>query len=104
MHKLRAHPAYLPEFSRVAVAEGHVVGTIMYFLSKVWVGDREIPVPSFGPLCADHRYKNHGIGAKLLEGTLPLVKAAGYRAVDVKQLTATVVCTAVAALVSYPVI
>ena len=78
VHKLRSHPAYLPEFSRVAVADGHVAGTIMYFLSKVQVGDREISVPSFGPLCADHRYKNHGIGAKLLEGTLPLVKAAGY--------------------------
>ena len=78
VHKLRSHPAYLPEFSRVAVADGHVVGTILYFLSKVQAGNREIPVPSFGPLCADHRYKNHGIGAKLLESTLPLVKAAGY--------------------------
>ena len=78
VHKLRSHTAYLPEFSRVAVADGHVVGTILYFLSKVQAGNREIPVPSFGPLCADHRYKNHGIGAKLLESTLPLVKAAGY--------------------------
>ena len=78
VHKLRAHPVYLPEFSRVAVADGHVVGTIMYFLAKVRAGDREIPVPSFSPLCTDHRYKNHGIGTMLLESTLPLVKAAGY--------------------------
>lgn len=78
VHKMRSHPDYLPEFSRIAVADGHVVGTIMYFKAKVLDGDREITVASFGPLCVDHAWKNHGIGSRLLEETLPLIKAAGY--------------------------
>ena len=78
VHKMRSHPDFLPELSRIAVAGGQVVGAIMYFKAKILDGDREITVASFGPLCADHAWKNHGIGARLLEETLPLVKAAGY--------------------------
>ncbi|MDO5434732.1 MAG: GNAT family N-acetyltransferase [Clostridia bacterium] len=78
VHKMRSHPDYLPEFSRVAEIDGQIAGTIMYFKAKIIAGDREITVPSFGPLCTDHKWKNHGIGSKLLEETLPLIKAAGY--------------------------
>lgn len=78
VHTLRTHPLFLEEFSRVAVVDGKIAGLIMYFMAKIVVDDREIPVPSFGPLCADHKYKNHGIGSKLLNETLPLLKAAGY--------------------------
>lgn len=78
VHNLRTHPSYLPEYSRIAVADGHVVGTIMYFMARIETGERTIPVPTFGPLCVDHRYKNHGIGSLLLQHTLPLLKAAGY--------------------------
>lgn len=78
VHTMRTSPLYLKEFSRVAVVDGHVAGTIMYFMAKIVAGDREINVPSFGPLCVEHKYKNHGIGSMLLEETLPLVKVAGY--------------------------
>ena len=75
---MRSHPDFLPEFSRIAVCGDKVVGLINYFKCKVLYEDREIIVPSFGPLCADHAHKNHGIGRRLLEETLPLLKAAGY--------------------------
>ena len=75
---MRAHPDFLPEFSRIAVCGDKVVGLINYFKCKILYEGREITVPSFGPLCADHAFKNHGIGRRLLEETLPLLKAAGY--------------------------
>lgn len=78
IHRMRKHPMYLKEFSRIAVVDGQVAGTIMYFLAKLVADGREISVPSFGPLCVDHKYKNHGIGSRLLQETLPLLKEAGY--------------------------
>lgn len=79
VHAMRTNPKYLPEFSRIAEVDGHVAGVIMYYKAVIILPDGErVTVPSFGPLCADHRYKNCGIGTALLEATLPLVKAAGY--------------------------
>ena len=78
VRKMRSHPDYLPEFSRIAVLDGKIAGAIYYFKCCVISEVREITVPSFGPLCADHAFKNHGIGKRLLEETLPLVRAAGY--------------------------
>lgn len=78
VHRMRNHPLFLKEFSRVAIADGHVVGVIMYFMAKIEADGRVIEVPSFGPLCADHKYKNHGVGGRLLKETLALVKDAGY--------------------------
>lgn len=78
MHQLRQHPDYLPQFSRVAVVDGHVAGVILYTKSRIVAEGEQQEVVTFGPLCADHRYKNCGIGRMLLEETIPLVKAAGY--------------------------
>ncbi|MCQ2457522.1 MAG: GNAT family N-acetyltransferase [Clostridia bacterium] len=75
---MRSHPDFLPEFSRVAVCGDRIVGLINYFKCKVLYEGKEITVPSFGPLCADHAYKNRGIGRRLITETLPLLKAAGY--------------------------
>ena len=75
---MRSHPDFLPEFSRVAVCGDKIAGVIMYFKCRVLRQGKEIIVPSFGPLCADHAFKNQGIGSRLLEETLPLVRAAGY--------------------------
>lgn len=78
VHKLRTHKDYLPELSRIAVEDGHVVGLIMYAKSWIICEDKTVEVVTFGPLCADHKAKNTGIGKMLLEETIPLVKAAGY--------------------------
>ena len=34
VHRLRSDKAYIPELSRVAVADGKIVGTIMYSAAK----------------------------------------------------------------------
>lgn len=78
VNKLRMHEDYLSECSRIAVVDGCIAGTIMYFKSVIHTEDADIIVASFGPLCVDHKYKNMGIGKKLLEETIPLVKEAGY--------------------------
>ncbi len=78
VHKLRDSEDYLPDYSRVAELNGQIVGVIMY--SKAWVrNDREeFEIASFGPLCVEPELHNMGIGRRLLEETLPLVKEAGY--------------------------
>ena len=81
VHKMRHHEDYLPEFSRIAVEDGCVVGVIMYAKSWIIYEDKTIEIVTFGPLCADHKAKNRGIGKRLLEETIPLVKAAGYPAI-----------------------
>lgn len=78
VHKLRTHKDYLPECSRVAVVDGKIAGTIMYFKCVIHGQKEDVIIASFGPLCVDHKYKNCGIGRKLLEATLPLVKEAGF--------------------------
>lgn len=78
VHKLRTHRDYLPELSRVALVDGKIAGTIMYFKCVIHGEQEDVTVASFGPLCVDHKYKNCGIGGKLLEATIPLVKAAGF--------------------------
>ena len=78
VHKLRTHKDYLPECSRVAVVDGKIAGTIMYFKCMIRGAKEDVTIASFGPLCVDHKYKNCGIGRKLLEATIPLAKAAGF--------------------------
>ena len=78
VHKLRTHKDYLPELSRVALVDGKIAGTIMYFKCVIHGEKEDVTIASFGPLCVDHKYKNCGIGRKLLEATLPLAKEAGF--------------------------
>ena len=78
VHRLRTHKDFLPECSRVALVDGEIAGVIMYFKCMIHGEEEDVEIASFGPLCVDHKYKNCGIGRKLLEETIPLVKAAGY--------------------------
>lgn len=78
VHKLRTHKDYLPECSRIALVDGKVAGTIMFFKAAICTEGGDIEIATFGPLCVDHRYKNSGVGRKLLEATIPLVKETGY--------------------------
>lgn len=79
IHLMRKNSAWLPELSRIAVVDGKIAGVIMYFKAKIIQPDgKEIQIASFGPLCVSHKYRNFGIGKKLMEETLPLVKNAGF--------------------------
>ncbi len=78
VHKLRTHKDYLPDCSRVAVVDGKIAGVIMYFKCVIRGKKEDVTIASFGPLCVDHKYKNCGIGGRLLKETIPLVKKAGF--------------------------
>lgn len=103
VHLLRSHEAYLPQFSRIAVKDGEVIGMIMY--TKAWVkadektggdhdgktgnddgADRSGALTSqtqhqlvtFGPLCVSPKWQGMGVGELLLQETMKLVADAGY--------------------------
>lgn len=78
VHKLRTHKDFLPECSRIALVDGKIAGVIMYFKCIIHGEEGDVTIASFGPLCVDHKYKNCGIGRRLLEETIPLVKEAGF--------------------------
>jgi ribosome small subunit-dependent GTPase A len=78
VHKLRDAEEYLPELSRVAELDGKIVGAIYYSKAKVVEGENEHEVLTFGPLAVEPTCFAQGIGARLLEETLKLAKAAGY--------------------------
>lgn len=78
VHKLRAAEEYLPELSRVAELDGKIVGAIFYAKAKVVDGETEHEVLTFGPLAVEPTCCNNGIGARLLEETFALAKAAGW--------------------------
>lgn len=79
--RLRSHPDYLPDLTRIAVYEGQIVGAIFYAKSKVITSDGEKPVITFGPLAVAPEYQKKGIGGLLLKETLSLAKNVGYDAV-----------------------
>lgn len=81
VHKLRNHKDYIPELSRVAEADGKIVGTIMYSKAYIINEEKKTEILTFGPLCIDPDYQNKGIGKKLLEVTMKLAKDSRYRAV-----------------------
>ncbi len=78
VHKLRNHPDYLSELSRIAVVEGEVAGAVFYSKSKVKSEDSEWDVLTFGPLCVRPDFQGRGIGEMLLKETMQLAKEAEY--------------------------
>lgn len=78
LHELRKTDLYLPEFSRVAVLDGKIVGGIWYTKSHLKLNGKKINLATFGPLCVHPDWQSLGIGEKLVQETLPLVKAAGF--------------------------
>lgn len=81
VRKVRKLNDYLSELSRVAVQDGKIVGLIMYSKAFIHYGDVIHNIVTFGPLCVDRSAQDSGVGAKLLESTIPLCKAAGYDAI-----------------------
>ncbi|ORX46848.1 acyl-CoA N-acyltransferase [Piromyces finnis] len=81
VHIMRKHEDFLPELSKIALVDGKVAGLIMYYKSYIQTNDKTLTIASFGPLCVDHKYKNMGIGSRLLNETIPLVKEAGFRGI-----------------------
>lgn len=81
VHLLRDSPDYLPEFSRVAEIDGHLVGAIYYSKAFVQTESGRLPVVTFGPLAVDPVFQGLGIGRKLFEESLSSLSSSGYPAI-----------------------
>ena len=78
VRKIRTSEDYLPEISRVAEADGKIVGAIYYTKAKVIDGEMVHHIITFGPLAIEPTLQNAGIGRLLLEETIKLAMEAGY--------------------------
>lgn len=81
VHVLRTDADYIPEISRIAEADGKVVGAILYSKARIEDNGNIHEVLTFGPLCVEPDYWKMGIGGELLEATMKLAKEKGYRAI-----------------------
>lgn len=82
VHKLRDHQDFIPELDFVAVAEGKLVGNIMYSRAKVIDRDGyEHPVLTFGPVSVLPERQKQGIGAALIEHSGRAALVLGYESI-----------------------
>ena len=81
-HILRTAPGFIPELDFVAIADGLIVGNIMYThaLVKLDAGG-VLPVILIGPLTVHPSYQRMGVGRALIQHTATLAKAKGYPAI-----------------------
>lgn len=81
-HALRESPVFLPELDFVAVAEGEIVGNIMFSRAFVERHDGGIHrVLNFGPLSVLPEHQNKGIGGALLRHSLKKAARLGHGSV-----------------------
>ena len=82
IHIMRTCPAFVPELDIVALADGRVIGNIVY-LKTIIKGDdgQDYGVLSLGPVSVLPKYQGKGVGGKLIAYTKNLARAMGYRAV-----------------------
>jgi predicted N-acetyltransferase YhbS len=81
VHKLRQDKDYLPELSRIAVKDGHVIGYIMYSKARVALGEDTHEIITFGPLCVEPEWQGCGVGELLLRETMKQAVSKGYKGI-----------------------
>lgn len=82
LHKLRTVDAYLPALDYVAIADGEIVGNIVYSKSKIVDKEKNAhDVITFGPISVLPSMQNKGIGTALIEHTVKKAKQMGYKAI-----------------------
>ena len=79
--KLRHAASFIPELDLVAVADGAVVGNIMYTRSRVVGAGGQWPTCTFGPISVAPAVQRRGVGTALITRTLDLARGMGFRAV-----------------------
>lgn len=81
-HMLRKHDDFIPELDFVLLADGAVIGNIMYTKAKLIDGDgREKAILTFGPLSVLPAYQRRGYGKRLVEHSFVKAAELGYNAV-----------------------
>ncbi len=82
IHKLRTHPAFIPELDYVIELDGKIIAAIMYSKSMIRDEDGfERTVLTMGPLCVHPNYQRKGYSKALLEFTFDKARELGYELV-----------------------
>ena len=79
VHKMRAHPDFLPELAFVLEKDGEIIGNIMY--TKAWLEDEtgaRKEILSFGPLCVAPKYQRQKLGKLLIDHSFAVAREMGY--------------------------
>ena len=79
VHRMRAHPDFIPELAFVLEADGEIIGSILY--TKAWLEDESgnrKEILSFGPLCVAPRYQRQKLGKLLIEHSFEVARQMGY--------------------------
>lgn len=79
IHIMREHKVFIPELDYVIIADGKIVGSVMYCKSKlVDEQGNEKDIVTMGPLCVLPEYQRKGYGKALLEYTFEAAKEMEY--------------------------
>ena len=81
VHKLREAPEYVPECSLVAETDGRIVGCVFTSKAAVTDGEKTHEVVTIGPVAVEPTLCYRGIGTKLMEAVIPLIKEAGFKGI-----------------------
>lgn len=82
LHQLRHSPAFIPELSILAEAEGQLVGHIAYARGSLTdPSGQELTAIGFGPISVACARQRQGIGGRLIRATLEMAADLGYPAV-----------------------
>jgi len=82
LHTMRACPAFIPELNIVALAEGKLVGNIVYAKSYIQSDDGQThKMLGLGPISVLPAYQGRGIGGRLIAHTRELARKMGFRAI-----------------------
>ena len=84
VHIMRDSADFIPELDVVALADGKIVGNIMYTHSAICIPNGErFPIITFGPISVLPEYQSRGIGGALIEKTKKMAKDLGYQAIAI---------------------
>jgi putative acetyltransferase len=79
VHRMRNHPDFIPELDFVALADGRIVGNIMYAKSYLLneLGERRDAL-TFGPVSVLPEYQRKGVGSALIRESVAKAREMGY--------------------------
>jgi len=81
-HVMRSHPDFIPELDFVMIADGMLIGNIMYTKARLIDDDnREKIILTFGPVSILPSCQRRGYGKRLIEHSFGAASELGYDAV-----------------------
>lgn len=80
--KLRKKEEFIEDFSMVCDVEGEIVGHILFYPVEI-IGEKIFQTISLAPMSVLPEYQNQGIGTKLVQTGLSILKENGYKNVIV---------------------